>query len=118
MTAPVDPTITRTRRLGLTPSFSASLAPPGKWARDAACGGRAGLFDPLDSHMETRTDFAERVGEAKTLCARCPVLDQCRTWTENTPRARVAGVLAGTYFRQIHPGMAGFHARRTVFPAA
>jgi len=50
------------------------------WERRAACAGRAAIFDD-----------ANRTGEALRLCARCPVLAQCRTWALTTAVAGVAG---------------------------
>ena len=50
------------------------------WERRAACAGRPAMFDD-----------AERTGEALRLCARCPVLAQCRTWALTTAVAGVAG---------------------------
>ena len=50
------------------------------WERRAACAGRSAMFDD-----------AARTGEALRLCARCPVLAQCRTWALTTAVAGVAG---------------------------
>ncbi|HEX8001594.1 MAG TPA: WhiB family transcriptional regulator [Mycobacteriales bacterium] len=50
------------------------------WERRAACAGRSAMFDD-----------ANRTGEALRLCARCPVLAQCRTWALTTAVAGVAG---------------------------
>ena len=50
------------------------------WERRAACAGRSAMFDDVD-----------RAGEALRLCARCPVLAQCRTWALTTAVAGVAG---------------------------
>lgn len=50
------------------------------WERRAACAGRPAMFDD-----------AGRTGEALRLCARCPVLAQCRTWALRTAVAGVAG---------------------------
>ena len=50
------------------------------WERRAACAGRSAMFDDVT-----------RMGEALRLCARCPVLAQCRTWALTTAVAGVAG---------------------------
>lgn len=50
------------------------------WERRAACAGRAAMFDDGD-----------RTGEALRLCARCPVLAECRTWALTIAVAGVAG---------------------------
>lgn len=50
------------------------------WERWAACAGRPAMFDDDG-----------RTGEAMRLCARCPVLAQCRTWALTTAVAGVAG---------------------------
>jgi WhiB family redox-sensing transcriptional regulator len=52
----------------------------GDWQRRAACAGRPAMFDD-----------EQRTGEALRLCARCPVLAQCRTWALTTAVAGVAG---------------------------
>jgi WhiB family redox-sensing transcriptional regulator len=52
----------------------------GRWQRRAACAGRPAMFDD-----------EERTGEALRLCARCPVLAECRTWALSTVVAGVAG---------------------------
>ncbi|HIW68883.1 MAG TPA: WhiB family transcriptional regulator [Candidatus Dietzia merdigallinarum] len=114
-TAPINPEISKARRLAMAPSFAVSMAPPGPWAADAACGGRWGLFDPRDTR-ETKDAFQARVRAAEAICSACPVLQDCRSWTEGTPRAKVAGVLAGHYFGRVVAGQPGFHSRRTTFP--
>lgn len=116
-TAPINPEISKARRLAMVPTFSVSMAPPGPWAARAACGGRWGLFDTQDTR-ETKDAFQARVREAAAICSACPVLAQCRAWTEDTPRAKVAGVLAGHYFRNVVAGDPGYHARGTTFPTA
>lgn len=52
----------------------------GRWMRRAACAGRPTMFDD-----------AARTGEALRLCARCPVLAECRAWALGTAVAGVAG---------------------------
>jgi hypothetical protein len=57
----------------------------------AACRGHADLFDVA------RTDRAAIV-KAKTICASCPVLDDCRAWLADQPATlRPCGVVAGRY---------------------
>lgn len=53
------------------------------WVRHAACAGRSAMFDD-----------PARAGEALRLCARCPVLVECRTWALSTAVAGVAGGMA------------------------
>ena len=52
----------------------------GRWMRRAACAGRPAMFDD-----------AGRTGEALRLCARCPVLAECRAWALGTAVSGVAG---------------------------
>lgn len=52
----------------------------GRWMRRAACAGRPAMFDD-----------AARTGEALRLCARCPVLAECRAWALGTAVSGVAG---------------------------
>lgn len=51
-----------------------------RWMRRAACAGRPAMFDD-----------ARRTGEALRLCARCPVLAECRAWALRTAVSGVAG---------------------------
>jgi DNA-binding NarL/FixJ family response regulator len=64
------------------------------WERRAACAGRSAMFDD-----------ERRTGEALRLCARCPVLAQCRTWALTTAVAGVAGGMtegSRSAFREKH----------------
>ena len=36
-----------------------------------------------------------RTGEARKVCAACPVLDECRAWVTDPDTGPVAGVVAG-----------------------
>lgn len=53
--------------------------PPETWERFAACGPEdiELFFGPVGP--EDRSDRAEREERAKQVCARCPVVDPCRT---------------------------------------
>lgn len=62
------------------PAARAEVTSAAQWERHAACAGRSAMFD----------DDA-RIGEALRLCARCPVLVECRTWALSTAVAGVAG---------------------------
>lgn len=55
-------TATRERHEGHADRLSA-------WVRQAACAGRPAMFEN-----------PERTGDALRLCARCPVLTECRVW--------------------------------------
>lgn len=92
--------------------------PPGEWAEEAACAGRAPLFDPPSSLADKGAGLEARLAEAVAVCKVCPVLRECRRWTEATPRAQVSGVFAGVFFPVVRKGDPGYSARRTVFPAA
>ncbi len=62
---------------------------------DAACRGRADLFDEAGAD-EDREEAAYRYARAAAACQSCPVLGACRAWTESLPkRHRPPGVLAG-----------------------
>lgn len=50
------------------------------WVRRAACAGRPAMFDDQD-----------RANEALRLCARCPVLVECRLWALRNAVDGVAG---------------------------
>ncbi|MAU83881.1 MAG: transcriptional regulator [Gordonia sp.] len=51
---------------------------------DAACVGSADLFDPR-ANGEAVEDATYRHQRAAALCARCPVLDACRSWADTQP---------------------------------
>jgi hypothetical protein len=65
------------------------------WMDDAACTGA-----PLEVFFPVTSQYAW--GRARTFCARCPVLEQCRTWNDGVEK----GVISE---RQ----MAGFYAGET-----
>jgi DNA-binding NarL/FixJ family response regulator len=54
--------------------------PIGAWVRQAGCAGRPAMFDD-----------AERTNDALRLCARCPVLAECRVWALRNAVHGVAG---------------------------
>ena len=61
----------------------------------AACRGRAGLFD---SHQadESDAEVAHRHRAAVDLCQQCSALNACLTWLCSLPRdQRPAGIVAG-----------------------
>lgn len=53
----------------------------GSWSEQAACKGYSHLFYPNDSERPQARDKREQ--KAKTLCAVCPVLEQCRDYARN-----------------------------------
>ena len=59
--------------------------PISAWVRQAACAGRPAMFDNPE-----RTDHALR------LCARCPVLAECRVWALTNAVHGVAGGMTAT----------------------
>jgi DNA-binding NarL/FixJ family response regulator len=59
--------------------------PLGGWVRRAACAGRPAMFDN-----------AERTDDALRLCARCPVLAECRVWALRNAVHGVAGGMTAT----------------------
>lgn len=70
------------------------LAGRDRWT-GAACHGMWATFDPRRDD-ETADDYEARVYRAQTVCARCPILDDCRGYAANArPRDR-AGTWAGT----------------------
>lgn len=83
---PVRPS--RPRKTRTTASTS---APP--LAAEPACRGRWDLID---------SPCGENVTKALELCARCPVLDQCRAWAESEPE--FSGVAGGQVFVAHAPG--------------
>ena len=48
------------------------------WSKDAMCKGMAHLFYPNDNERPTARD--KREARAKTLCVKCPVLEECRNY--------------------------------------
>ena len=66
-------TATRERHAGRADRLSA-------WVRQAACAGRPAMFDNPD-----------RTNDALRLCARCPVLAECRVWSLLNAVLGVAG---------------------------
>jgi WhiB family redox-sensing transcriptional regulator len=74
----------------------------------AACRGHTNLFFPPGYNApNTRPNRTQRtaIAEAKAICAECPVLTECRTWTLNNPRAvylAVAGGMSWDERRQHH----------------
>lgn len=99
-------------------TYAYLLDPPGQWTAEAACAGLAPLHDPPGSLTDKGAALQVRLDQATAVCRSCPVLGQCRAWTETTPRAKVSGVLAGVFFPVLGPGDPGYHARGTTFPTA
>ena len=50
----------------------------GSWADEASCKGYSYLFYPKDAERPQAKDRREQ--KAKTLCAVCPVLEQCKSY--------------------------------------
>lgn len=63
-----------------------SLPPPGDWIRNARC-----KTAPVNVFFPERGDD---VRPAKAICARCPVLDDCRTYALDAPQ-QLQGVWGG-----------------------
>jgi DNA-binding NarL/FixJ family response regulator len=59
--------------------------PLSAWVRQAACAGRPAMFDN-----------PERTNDALRLCARCPVLAECRVWALTNAVDGVAGGMTAT----------------------
>lgn len=60
---------------------------------DAACRGRAEVFDIEDGRRDR-----QQIARARAICQSCPVLGDCRDWLASLPRpARPSGVVAGRY---------------------
>jgi hypothetical protein len=58
----------------------------------AACRGHPQLFDVADRHD------TQAIAQAKTVCASCPVLRDCRAWLAGLPRyQRPCGVVGGRF---------------------
>lgn len=73
--------------------LSELLAGRDRWD-GAACLGDWATFDPRHDR-ENETDYLDRVRRAQTVCARCPIFDDCRGYASGArPRDR-AGVWAG-----------------------
>jgi WhiB family redox-sensing transcriptional regulator len=53
------------------------------WQHRAACRGEAALFFP-DNADESRTDRRIRERQAKAICGRCPVRDECLEYALRT----------------------------------
>lgn len=65
---------------------------PGPWAERAACRDvDPELFFPVTG-LETPA-YARQVQQARQVCRRCPVLDECRTWALDHLPYGVAGGL-------------------------
>lgn len=72
------------------------LAGRDRWT-GAACHGMWDTFDPRGDR-EDDEHFQARIYRAQTICARCPILDECRTFAATArPRDR-AGVWAGVAY--------------------
>lgn len=72
------------------------LASRDRWT-GAACAGLWELFDPRGDR-EDQEHYTARIYRAQTICARCPIFDDCRTFAANArPRDR-AGTWAGTAY--------------------
>lgn len=80
-----------------TPEASAALAAAGhdpEWWRAARCGNAApGMFFPRD---ERKADPDDLAAVTAGYCARCPVIEACRTEADAT---REIGLWAGAYRR-------------------
>lgn len=60
----------------------------------AACVGRWALFDPR-ADDETPEDAQCRHQAALSICATCPIFDDCSSWAASLGPCEVMGVLAG-----------------------
>jgi len=61
--------------------------------RGAACRNYVDVFDAAADRR-----IAGAVSLAQTVCAKCPVLAECRHWARSAPQVRaVVGVIAGQY---------------------
>lgn len=66
-----------------------------RWMRDAACKTTTGLDWHTDTERRGR-ETREAVAVMKAVCADCPVLDDCTTWTlDDRSTDRLPGVVAG-----------------------
>jgi hypothetical protein len=65
---------------------------------DAACQGRAELFDA------DTLDRAADAAKALAICDGCPALSQCERFTAQQPRSRLFGVWAGSWYLAGHNG--------------
>lgn len=65
----------RTKRVTIP---AGSFLWPGDWQKDAECAGLKTLCIPLG--FKGHTDKWFGLTEARSVCQRCPVLEQCRTW--------------------------------------
>ncbi|WP_188065015.1 WhiB family transcriptional regulator [Dietzia sp. ANT_WB102] len=99
------------------PVYGGAIPTPPEWTARAACAGHAPLHDPRMAR-EAEEAFQARSADARAVCGRCPVMADCREWVEASPRAKVAGTLAGHTFALVHPKMPSRSARRTTFSAA
>lgn len=73
----------------------------------ARCHSNAPLFDADfdDIRAETITQRTERHEEAKAICLKCPALEACRAWANDTDPGVLAGVVAGVV-REAAPHLA------------
>lgn len=64
--------------------------------QDAACRGRAPLFDPRGPR-ESSYNFRHRIAEARSYCQACPIRQTCAEIIAETPKTNRHGVWAGRY---------------------
>lgn len=62
----------------------------GPWRAEAACSGETSVMFP---------DRGDPVGPARSLCAGCPVLEECTEWADTLPTT-TPGFIAGMSQRQ------------------
>jgi hypothetical protein len=65
---------------------------------EAACRGRAGLFDA------DTLDRARDAAEALAICDGCTALARCHAFAASEPPGRLSGVIAGMWFTASHDG--------------
>ena len=80
------------------------------WRTRAACCGTPGpdLFFPLDT---TGGPAARQVAAAKAVCARCPVLAECRSWAINHEAYGIWGGLTEHQRARLRHGIPAGHGQ-------
>lgn len=78
----------------------ATLAEQQPWRSQAACRGMTDRFFANRHDQHSSPGRAMRKTEAaRTVCARCPVIDQCRAYLATIQTQALHGVWAGTSWR-------------------
>lgn len=82
-----------TRRADLVDRIAGAIVDSGRqpWQLDAACAGQPTMIDA------TRPP---KVWDGLALCARCPVITQCRTWAED--ESEYVGIAGGVVWTSRH----------------